>query len=100
MRKAVYEYFRSKDGFLLDTKIVIHTFANISGLSKTYQEARIVADSTAFRQFLHGFNKEHALCYFIDAGDDKEAADNKVKGVLNDRFANKPDSSRGDGVVL
>ena len=80
MRKAVFDYFRTKDGFLLDTKIIIHMFANVSGLSKTYQEAKILTDPVVLRQFLQGFNKEHALCHFIDAGDDKEAADNKVKG--------------------
>ncbi|EXJ92478.1 hypothetical protein A1O3_01029 [Capronia epimyces CBS 606.96] len=79
LRKAVYEYFKTKTGFHLDTKIVIHVFANIAGLSKIYQEARILPDPVVLRQFLQGFNKQHALCHFIDAGDDKEAADNKVK---------------------
>lgn len=50
------------------------------GLSKTYHEVKIVPDLMVFRQFVQGFNKEHALCHFTDAGDDKEAADNKVKG--------------------
>jgi len=79
LRKAVYEYFKSKDGFLLDTKIVIHVFGNVTGLSRTYADCKVVPDPMVFRQFLQGFNKEHALCHFIDAGDDKEAADNKVK---------------------
>jgi len=56
-------------------------FANVTGLSKAYQEAKVVTDTMLFRQFLQGFNKEHALCHFVDAGDDKEAADNKVKGL-------------------
>lgn len=82
MRKAVYDYFKTREGFLLDTKIVIHVFANTTGLNKTYLEAKIVQDPMIFRQFLQGFNKEYALCHFTDAGDDKEAADNKVKGLL------------------
>lgn len=80
MRTAVYEYFEPKPDFLLNTKIIIHIFANIAGMIKTYQEARILTDPGILRQFLQGFNREHALSHFIDAGDDKEAADSKVKG--------------------
>ncbi|KIX06198.1 uncharacterized protein Z518_04172 [Rhinocladiella mackenziei CBS 650.93] len=83
LRKAIYEYFKTKDGFLLDTKIVIHMFANMAGLSKTYQESKILSDPMFLRQFLQGFNKEHALCHFIDAGDDKEAADKEMELFYN-----------------
>jgi len=30
--------------------------------------------------FVRGFNKSHPLCDFVDAGNDKEAADSKIKG--------------------
>jgi hypothetical protein len=80
LRRAVYEYFEPKPDFSPNTKIIIHIFANIAGMMKTYLESRILTDPGIFRQFLQGFNRGHALSHFIDAGDDKEAADRKVKG--------------------
>ena len=50
-------------------------------MGKTYLEGKILTDPNPLRCFLQGFNREHALSYFIDAGDDKEAADSKVKGA-------------------
>ena len=80
LRNAVYEYLRPRPDFPLGTKIVIHIFANIAGMTKVYQEALGLTDATGVRHFLHGFSREHPLSHFIDAGDDKEAADSKVKG--------------------
>ncbi|EXJ64371.1 hypothetical protein A1O7_00707 [Cladophialophora yegresii CBS 114405] len=54
----------------------------MAGLAKTYYDAKLLPDAIVFRQFVQGFNKEHALCHFTDAGDDKEAADNKVKAEM------------------
>jgi hypothetical protein len=86
----VSEYFQTKDGaFVPDTKIVIHVFANIAGLARTYYDAKLLQDPMMFRQFVQGFNKEHPLCHFTDAGDDKEAADNKVKGISGCRPCEK-----------
>jgi hypothetical protein len=90
LRKAVSEYFQTKDGaFVPDTKIVIHVFANIAGLARTYYDAKLLHDPMMFRQFVQGFNKEHPLCHYTDAGDDKEAADNKVKGISGCRPCEK-----------
>lgn len=86
LRNAVYKYFQPKPNFLLDTKIIIHIFANIAGMAKTYQDSKILSDPVVLRQFLQGFNREHALSHFIDAGDDKEAADSKVKGLSLGNF--------------
>ncbi|KEF50822.1 uncharacterized protein A1O9_13128, partial [Exophiala aquamarina CBS 119918] len=80
LRKAVYDYLEPKPDFLPNTKIIIHIFANVARMIKTYQESRTVTDPAILPQFLQGFNREHALSCFIDAGDDKEAADSKVKG--------------------
>ena len=45
-----------------------------------YVDAKILPGSSQFDLFLRGFNKSHPLCDFVDAGNDKEAADGKIKG--------------------
>ena len=81
LRKAVFEYLRYDEDFKHDYKIVIRVYANIRGLSKTYAEKGILLNTTAFHEFVLGFNKAHPLCDFIDAGNHKEAADTKLKGM-------------------
>jgi len=91
------------DDFSLDTRIVIRVFSNLAGLSKTYLDAKIVTESASLRQFVQGFNKEYALCEYVDAGDDKEAADTKIKGVqsLSQWGSQASDTpARNDEVIL
>jgi hypothetical protein len=62
------------------TKIVIRVYANLIGLSKAYREAGFLQTNAVFEAFVNGFNKEDALCDFVNAGDGKECADEKIKG--------------------
>lgn len=82
LRKAVFEYLRYDENFNHDHKIVIKVYANLRGLTKTYTTNSIVPHTAAFHEFLLGFNKAHPLCDFIDAGNQKEAADTKIKGAF------------------
>lgn len=59
-------------------------FANLSGLADAYVKARVVADIRIVRNFVVGFNREFPFVEIVDAGDDKEAADNKIKGIPDD----------------
>ena len=81
LRRAVFEYLRYDEDFKHDYKIVIRVYANIRGLSKTYADKGILPSPVAFQEFVLGFNKAHPLCDFIDAGNHKEAADTKLKGI-------------------
>lgn len=46
-----------------------------------YAESRVVTNRGITQDFLIGFNQELPLFEFVDAGGDREAADNKIKGV-------------------
>jgi hypothetical protein len=80
-REAVSNYVRNLDGVSQhDPQIVVRIYANMEGLSKTYRDAKVLSDLSQLDLFVRGFNKSHPLCDFVDAGNDKEAADSKIKG--------------------
>lgn len=81
LRRAVFDYLRYDEDFKHDHKIVIRVYANLRGLSKTYADKGLLLNATAFADFVSGFNKAHALCDFVDAGNHKEAANTKLKGA-------------------
>jgi len=66
--------------------VIIRVFANIEGLSMIYRESKIAPESTTI-DFIRGFNMGHALCDFVDAGNGKECADEKVKAVFKTHLA-------------
>jgi hypothetical protein len=65
--------------------VKICVYANLKGLANTYQQMDIVTKST-LDDFVRGFNMGNATCDFVDAGDGKECADEKVKGRSHDVF--------------
>jgi hypothetical protein len=71
---------KDKPYFQHDYNILVRVYANLHGLSKTYTEARIVPNSKVLLDFVQTFNKSHDLVEIVDAGNDKEAADSKIKG--------------------
>lgn len=81
LRRSVFEYLRYDADFKHDQKIVIRVYANIRGLCKTYAIKGVLPNAAAFSDFVLGFNKAHPLCDFVDAGNQKEAADTKIKGM-------------------
>lgn len=80
LQQALFDYLKSKQFFKHDHKIVTRIYLNLAGLSKTYNDTKTVSGSISFLQFVQGFNKTHSLMEIIDAGNGKEAADNKIKG--------------------
>lgn len=81
LQKAVFDYLRHEEDFAHDTKIVVRVYANFLGLSRTYVNKGILQRETTFADFVLGFNKSNPLCDFVDAGNHKEAADSKLKGL-------------------
>ena len=74
------DYFRTSWDWKPHWKVSVRIFANLTGLVKAYYDAGVVTEARVVREFLVGFNRELPFFEFIDAGSDKEAADNKIKG--------------------
>ena len=83
IRQGIFEHLRDKPYFQHDYKILIRMYANLQGLAKTYVDARIIPNSRVLLDFVQAFNKSHDVVEIIDAGNDKEAADSKIKATFN-----------------
>ena len=81
LRTAVLDYHKTHPRYHADDKIIIRVYANCHGLSRTFKAAKIIPDESVFENFLTGFNSSHPLSDYVDAGNRKEAADSKMKGV-------------------
>jgi len=66
---------------LRNLKFVIRTYANFRGLAKAYTDNEILQQPWEFESFVRGFNMGHSLCDFTDAGNGKECADEKIRGM-------------------
>ncbi|KAL8669815.1 MAG: hypothetical protein Q9224_007714 [Gallowayella concinna] len=62
-------------------KIIVRIYANLEGLLKKYTYIDFVDEKKALRQFVAGFTQSQPLFDFIDAGQGKERADHKIKGL-------------------
>ncbi|KAK3072200.1 hypothetical protein LTR53_007231 [Teratosphaeriaceae sp. CCFEE 6253] len=63
--------------------IMVRIYVNMDGLAATYRRAGASCTEASFRAFIKGFNKERMLFEFVDAGDDKEAADRKIQANVD-----------------
>lgn len=79
LKVAVEAYLKQHVDFQTHWEIVIRIYVNLTGLSKVYANLGLVDDAGSFRKFVMGFNRQLRSCEFIDAGDDKEATDNKIR---------------------
>lgn len=81
LKQAVLERLRSSDPNLPHhLKVVVRVYANLRGLAKAYVDTEVLKDRDDLDQFVRGFNMGDQLCDFVDAGNGKECADEKVKG--------------------
>ena len=62
-------------------QVRIRVYANMKGLASTYCSNQILDNALDFQLFVRGFNMGVSMCDFVDAGDGKECADAKLKGV-------------------
>ncbi|KAL8393864.1 hypothetical protein RB599_006082 [Gaeumannomyces hyphopodioides] len=66
-------------------QVVVRVYANLKGLAKIYNDTGIIppgSPPTSVDEFVRGFNMLDPLCDFVDAGNGKECADEKVKTVF------------------
>ncbi|KAK1969301.1 hypothetical protein LY78DRAFT_690661 [Colletotrichum sublineola] len=89
LRKAVASELKSVDPSLpYHLQFVVRVFANMKGLAKTYTELGTISDPSVLYEFVRGFNMTNATCEFVDAGNGKECADEKMKGNFEFGVAN------------
>lgn len=69
--------------FQYDEKIVVKVYASVKGMAKTYVDHGIIEQADDFAEFVTGFNKINPLCDYIDAGNAKGGADEKIKGMAS-----------------
>ncbi|KAJ0370075.1 hypothetical protein COL26b_010178 [Colletotrichum chrysophilum] len=61
------------------SQVMIRVYANLKGLAKVYHDTQILKNVETLNDFVRGFNRGSYLCDFVDAGNGKECADEKVK---------------------
>lgn len=82
LKGTLEAYGRESLGLQPHWKVVVRIYVNKTGLVKTYANANIVPRAQVVEDFIVGFNRELPFVEFIDAGPDKEASDNKIKGDI------------------
>lgn len=84
LRNAVLRHLdRILPGRDRNTKVIVRVYANLKGLIRPYRDNNIVADPSILEAFVRGFNMYDPLFDFVDAGNGKECADEKLKGKSN-----------------
>lgn len=62
-------------------KLVVRIFANVKGLGNTYLQAGIIDKTSVMDDFVRGFNESGLLFDFIDVGQSKGSAEDKISGM-------------------
>jgi len=81
LKKSV-ETFIQADGVLMllpEYRIVVRIYVNMIGLSRSYHSAGILESPSDFERFARGFNRTLPLFDIVDAGNEKECADDKIR---------------------
>ncbi|KAF4994272.1 hypothetical protein FGRMN_5910 [Fusarium graminum] len=80
LKQNVEQKFKALNGSVPPhLQVVVRIYANLKNLSKVYQSSGILANSEKMGEFIRGFNMGDPLCDYVDAGNGKECADEKVK---------------------
>ncbi|KAK1624355.1 hypothetical protein BDP81DRAFT_437487 [Colletotrichum phormii] len=80
LRLATFDELNAVDPCLPHhLQVSVRVYANVKGLAKTYTEAGIIPHPSVLDEFIRGFNMKNRMCDFVDAGNGKECADEKLK---------------------
>ena len=79
-------YSNHKLGMEAHRKVVVRIYVNLFDLAGAYAKAGIVPEPRVVRDFVVAFNRELPFVEFVDVGDDKEAADHKIRGIQSKEF--------------
>ncbi|ETN45518.1 uncharacterized protein HMPREF1541_09350 [Cyphellophora europaea CBS 101466] len=88
LRLALSNYHRTNPLHRGDDKIVIYISANLHGLTWAYTLAGITQEQSRVRDFFVGLSQSHPLTSFVDAGQQKEAADSKLRAQVELYYSN------------
>ncbi|MDI1488604.1 MAG: hypothetical protein OHK93_007879 [Ramalina farinacea] len=79
---SVVSYVKGSLDLSHDPEVLVRVYCNVRGLSKTYINNGILDSKQDFELFVQGFNKAHPFCDFVDVGEGKERADNKIREMF------------------
>lgn len=106
LRGSLKQELKSLNKFVDHWKILIRVYANITGLGRNYVESGVIANEILWRNFVDGFNRSSQWHEFVDAGRDKEAADDCIRGKCmiyggqTDRHVQITETSRARRAVV
>ena len=75
------EYVSENLPTVASPKIVVRIFANVKGLGNAYHQAGIIDKTSVMDDFVRGFNESGLLFDFIDVGQGRGSADDKIAGM-------------------
>ncbi|OKL57575.1 hypothetical protein UA08_07009 [Talaromyces atroroseus] len=78
------EYISENLPNVASPKTVVHIYANLKALGNMYHQAGIIDKPSAIDDFVRGFNESGLLFDFIDVGQGKNTADDKITGCSHD----------------
>lgn len=82
LRRSATEYIQAQVPEVeYDYELVVYIYGNLKGLTKPYLEANIIHQQDDLERFIRGFNMSYPLFSIIDAGNGKECADSKLRGM-------------------
>ena len=73
------EYCKTMKDYSTSWEIIVRLYVKLEGQARAYVSAGIVDNTHTVHAFYRGFNEVYPLFEAIDAGNDKEGADSKVK---------------------
>jgi hypothetical protein len=64
-----------------NTKLIVHVFANVSGVASSLAQSMIISKQETFHEFVNGFNTVDEMVTFTSVGRGKELTDSKINGI-------------------
>jgi len=81
LNDRVIAYLQTFNLDLNGAKVMIRAYADVKNLQYACVRNGKMVSSASLSRFVIGFNQRQALFDFVDVGDWKEGADNKIRGI-------------------
>jgi len=82
LNDRVIAYLKILNIDMSGTKVMIRAYADMKNLRYACVRNRKMDSGADLSRFVVGFNQRQALFDFVDVGDWKEGADNKIRGIV------------------
>lgn len=80
LRQEALQHAQRICNLLPGTRVLLRVYARIGGLAATYHRANILHQSEDYLSFQRGFTMQNPLSDYVDVGEGKDRADEKLKG--------------------